>query len=67
MERIFWVENGDLTEVNQWLQKGGTVKSIHAVSEAVSAYGYAGGRDEYEHGHGSYAGNIYAYVVIEFK
>ena len=39
MEQIFWVKNGDLAEVNKWLQKGGIVKSIHAVSEAISSYG----------------------------
>lgn len=67
MEQVFLVKNGNLAEVNNWLQKGGRVKSIHPVSEIVSAYGYAGGRDEYTNGQGSYVGNIYAYVVIEFN
>lgn len=65
MERIFWVKNGELTEVNNWLQKGGRVKSIHAVGEPVSAYGYAGGETNHSE-HGKYFGNIYAYVVVEF-
>ena len=67
MEEIFWVKNGDLAEVNKWLQKGGIVKSIHAVSETISSYGYAAGRDIYAEDKGSFVGNIYAYVVIEFK
>lgn len=33
MEKVFWVENGDLNEVNSWLQKGGKVKMIVAVPE----------------------------------
>lgn len=66
MERIFWVKNGDLEEVNDWLQKGGRVKAIHAVSETISAYGYAGG-DTYVDEKGNYVGDIYAYVVVEFN
>lgn len=66
MERIFWVKNGELEEVNEWLQKGGRVKSIHAVSETISAYGYAGG-DAYADEKGNYVGDIYAYVVVEFN
>ena len=31
MEKIFWVENDKLSEVNSWLQKGGHVKMIVAV------------------------------------
>ena len=51
--------------MNKWLQKGGIVKSIHAVSETISSY--AAGRDIYAEDKGSFVGNIYAYVVIEFK
>lgn len=65
MERIFWVKNNDLYEVNDWLQKGGRVKSIHPVAETISAYGYAGG-ETIADGQGNYVGDIYAYVVIEF-
>ena len=65
MEQIFLVQNGDLREVNRALEGGGRVKAIHAVSQAVSAYGYAGG-DTSWHGDGSFAGDIYAYVVVEF-
>lgn len=67
MEQIFWVKNGELGEVNQWLQKGGRVKSIHAVSETISAYGYAAGRDIFAEDKGNFVGDIYAYVVIEFQ
>ena len=66
MERIFWVKNGDLSEVNNWLQKGGRVKMIKAVSETISAYGYANGRDLIVSENGNYVGDIYAYVVVEF-
>lgn len=68
MERIFWVKNGELKTVNDWLQKGGRVKSIHPVAETISSYGYSGnGEDMYntdEHGYN--VGDIYAYIVIEF-
>ena len=50
MERIFLVKGDDLSEVNEWLQKGGKVKMI--VSEpAPRDYSY-----EY----------LFAYVVVEF-
>lgn len=65
MERIFWVKNGDLDEVNKWLQKGGRVKSVHAISEQVSSYGFAGG-ESYSSDYGRYTGDIYAYIVVEF-
>ena len=63
MEQIFLVQNGDLREVNRALEEGGRVKAIHAVSQAVSAYGYG---DTYNCDKGSYVGDIYAYVVVEF-
>ena len=65
MEQIFWVKNGELEEVNKWLQKGGKVKLIHPISEPIVAYGYAGGNSGWED-KGNYVGDIYAYVVIEF-
>ena len=58
-------KNGELSEVNEWLQKGGRVKSIHAVAETISAYGYASG-DIYSENNGNYVGDIYAYIVVEF-
>ena len=72
MEQIFWVKNGELGEVNKWLQKGGRVKMIKAVSETISSYGYSGvngdGNMFYNHSpdNGRYIGDIYAYVVVEF-
>lgn len=46
MERIFLVKNGNLDEVNRWLQKGGRVKAITPIAEPIVAYGYAGGRSD---------------------
>ena len=64
MEQVFWVCNGDLYEVNKCLKAGGKVKLIHAVSECVSAYGYAGG-ESCSSNHDTVNGNIHAYVVVE--
>ena len=66
MEKIFWVRNGELNEVNNWLQKGGRVKMIKAVSEATSVYSYHHSDDDCAEASGNYAGDIYAYVVVEF-
>ena len=66
MEHIFFIKNGDLKEVNSYLQKGGRVKSIHAVPETVSSYGYAAGKDIYAEDKGKYVGDVYAYIVVEF-
>ena len=71
MEKLFLVKNDDLSEVNEWLQKGGRVKHISSVAECISAYGYSAhgayyvGYDHDEK-KGSYVGDIFAYVVIEF-
>ena len=66
MEQIFLVKNGEVEEVNKYLKKGGKVKSIHAVSENISAYGCGGGDSNFTD-HGNYVGDIYAYIVIEFN
>lgn len=65
MEQIYWVKNGELNEVNRWLQKGGRVKSIHVVPENFATYGFAGGESSW-HDKGKVEGDIYAYIVIEF-
>ena len=71
MQRIFWVKNGELDKVNEWLQKGGKVKMIQPVSETIAAYGYHASNSiasytQNEENHGYYVGDIYAYVVVEF-
>ena len=38
MEKVFWVIDGHLDEVNAWLQKGGRVKTIVAVPNAEETY-----------------------------
>jgi hypothetical protein len=63
MERVFFVKNGELSRVNDLLQKGAKIKMIQPVCEAIAAYGY--GKLDYGHD-GSYVGDIYAYVVVEF-
>ena len=67
MERIFFVKNGDLREINEWLQKGGRVKFVQPVTESVSAYGYTACEMCCSEQQGSYKGDIYAYVVVEFN
>ena len=64
MEKIFFVENGDLREVNKCLSKGGTVKSVHPINQNIAAYGFGGGETCYSD-HGKYEGDVYAYVVVE--
>lgn len=51
--------------MNEWLQKGDRVKSVNAIAEHISAYGYAGG-ENWNDGCGNYVGDIYVYVVLEF-
>ncbi|MBR3905049.1 MAG: hypothetical protein IKJ51_05000 [Clostridia bacterium] len=63
MERIYFVKNGDLSEVNSLLKEGAKVKSIHAVSEGISAYGYSSGWQA--EGKGKYVSDIYAYIVLD--
>ncbi|MBR2464661.1 MAG: hypothetical protein IKB41_04420 [Clostridia bacterium] len=38
MEKIFWVKEGQLDEINVYLQKGGRVKTIVAVPDAEEIY-----------------------------
>ena len=65
MERIFWVKNGELSNVNEWLSKyGGRVKTITPVCENIAAYSHAGGESS-DYDKGYYVGDIYAYVVVE--
>ena len=71
MQQIFWVKNGELAEVNKWLQKGGRVTMIKTVSETISAYGYHAinsnlSYNDNEEKHGYHVGDIHAYVVVEF-
>lgn len=68
MQKVVFVENGDLIELNNLLKDGWNVVSVQTCSEVVSswAYGYAGG-ETYNHHHsdGKNIGNVYAYFVIE--
>ena len=64
MERIFFVKNDDLKEVNYWLQKGGRVKMILPLtSNITTAYKYDGfpSKTDYQNS------DIIAYVVVEFE
>ena len=66
MQRIFFVKNDELDEVNEWLDDGAYIKDIHVIPQNVSSYGYAGGREE-TWNHGCYVGDIYAYIVVEYN
>ena len=55
MEKIFFIKNGDLSEVNKLLQTGDyEVKSINPVSQSVG-----GSSDVF------LEGEVYAYVVVK--
>ena len=51
MEKVFFVKNGNLHEVNEALARGGKVKMIQTVAESVGDVS---------------VGDVYAYVVIMF-
>ena len=63
MEKVLLVKNGDLSEVNRYLQNGARVKLIHDVPKNVSPY------DERETGsyseNGTSSGD--AYFVVKFN
>ena len=63
MEKIFFVVNDNLDEVNDALANGGKVKMIQIVSEAVSSYAYAGS-DTWQSTEGCNVGDIIAYIVV---
>lgn len=62
MEKVFFVMNGDLEEVNHELSIGGKVKFICPVAESVSITGKQDCRPYFN----NIVGNTYAYVVIEY-
>ena len=55
-EKLFFIIDGDLDEINDHLQKGWSVKSVHPVSESVATSGDYVVR-----------GSVYAYIVLEKK
>lgn len=65
MEKIFFVRNGKLDKVNEYLEKGARVKSINSSAGCVSTWAYCGG-DTHIHDTGESYGDIYAYIVLEF-
>lgn len=62
MEKIFFVVNNNLDEVNNELSKGGRLKLICPIAESVSI---AGKGDAYTTD--EVVGDVFAYVVIEYK
>ena len=66
MQKVFFVVNGDLNAVNEALRKGGTVKSITPIAEEIGAYGYTS-NGTYAEDKGFFRGDVFAYVVIEYK
>ena len=62
MQRMLLVKNDELDEVNMFLSKGAKIVGIYPVAEAIDVNSNYGGRPN---GLQIYAGNVYAYVVIE--
>ena len=67
--KYFFVENGDLTEVNKELMSGYVrVKSITSVADNISINnkfeGFSGVVNKEDNGIA--VGNVYAYVVLEY-
>ena len=60
MERIFFIKNGNLTEINNILKKGGSIKMVQPVSEVVSTS--CGGESEEDL---DFSGDVYAYIVVK--
>lgn len=65
MEKVFFVKNDDLSVVNEELKSGGKIKYICPVAEAVSISG-AGGGAAYAREFSDIAGDVFAYIVIEY-
>lgn len=61
MEKLFFVVNNDLEEVNKELASGGKIKFICPVNESVSNAGAGGSCIIYD-----IVGDVFAYVVIEY-
>ena len=63
MQKVFYVENGDLFDVNRELQKGGTVKQIQVITTNITT-GYA--HNEYRPDDYDYVNSkVCAYIVVE--
>jgi hypothetical protein len=60
MEKIFFVKNGDFSEVNKSLLIGAKVKQIIPIAERIVPR-----LINHENDADFFAGNIYAYVVVE--
>ena len=73
MERVFFVRNGNLNQINDILKKGGSIKMIHAVPEVVST-AYDGKSRNYSglgvtpvdnEDEANLIGDVYAYIVVK--
>ena len=64
MQQVFFVVNGDLEEVNEYLAQGGRVKQIVPVAEPMAAFGYAGGQNDFQ-AHEIVRGDVCCYIVVE--
>jgi len=65
VEKVYFVKNGDLSDVNRALSSGGKIKSISTIQEPFIAF--SGGEREYSSdSNGVYNGNVCAYIVIEY-
>ncbi len=66
MEKVFFVKNGELSAVNAELHKGGKIKYICPVAKSVSMAG-AGGGEASSTSFDDVVGDVFAYIVIEYK
>ena len=61
MQKILFVRNNELDEVNKYLEDRWSVVDIKCTSEAI-AHAFQGNDSEWEN---TVYGNVYAYVVLQ--
>lgn len=66
MQKIFYIRNEDVSEVNKELEKGASVVMMCPVPVPLSPYGYAGGQTKFTY-RGKEVGNTVLYVVLEIS
>ena len=67
MEKIYFIKNGDLEFINNELLRGATVKMIQPCAEGIAAFGYSSHEICCNEKSDYYLGDIYTYIVLEYK